>query len=203
LARELVEETGLRVEIGSLLEVHSSHFTGRAPSRKVEDFHSVHLIFEADLLDANQTPAVNEADGTTDAVAWVREAQIQSGEVLVLDVVRHALAIPAAARRASEMVREFHRVFDGPVAAVANPRPAEWENRISFLQEEFDEYVEAARAGDLAALADALADMVYVIHGTALAYGIPLDEVLAEVHRSNMSKLGRDGRPILRATARW
>jgi predicted HAD superfamily Cof-like phosphohydrolase len=41
--------------------------------------------------------------------------------------------------------------------------------------------------------------MVYVIHGTALAYGIPLDEVLAEVHRSNMSKLGRGGRPILRA----
>jgi predicted HAD superfamily Cof-like phosphohydrolase len=97
------------------------------------------------------------------------------------------------------MVREFHRALDGPVAAVANPRPAEWENRISFLQEKFDEYVEAARAGDLAAVADALADMVYVIHGTALAYGIPLDEVLAEVHQSNMSKLGLDGRPILRA----
>lgn len=48
-------------------------------------------------------------------------------------------------------------------------------------------------------MADALADMVYVVHGTALAYGIPLDEVLAEVHRSNMSKLGLDGRPILRA----
>jgi predicted HAD superfamily Cof-like phosphohydrolase len=85
------------------------------------------------------------------------------------------------------------------VAAVANPRPAEWKDRISFLQEEFDEYVEAARAGDLAAVAAALADMVYVIHGTALAYGTPLDEVLAEVHRSNMSKLGLDGRPILRA----
>jgi predicted HAD superfamily Cof-like phosphohydrolase len=85
------------------------------------------------------------------------------------------------------------------VAAVANPRPAEWKDRISFLQEEFDEYVEPARAGDLAAVADALADMVYVIHGTALAYGIPLDEVLAEVHRSNMSKLGLDGRPMLRA----
>jgi ADP-ribose pyrophosphatase YjhB (NUDIX family)/predicted HAD superfamily Cof-like phosphohydrolase len=195
LTRELVEETGLRVEIGSLLGVHSSHFTGRAPSGKVEDFHSIHLIFDADLLDANQTPAVKEEDGTTDAVGWVQVAQIQSGEVLVLDVVRHALAMPAAARRASEMVREFHRAFDGPVAAVANPRPAEWENRISFLQEEFDEYVEAARAGDLAAVAD----MVYIIHGTALAYGIPLDEVLAEVHQSNMSKLGLDGRPILRA----
>jgi predicted HAD superfamily Cof-like phosphohydrolase len=84
------------------------------------------------------------------------------------------------------------------LAAVPNPRPEQWADRISFLQEEFDEYVEAARAGDLAAVADALADMVYVIHGTALAYGIPLDEVVAEVHRSNMTKLGADGRPILR-----
>ncbi|NYH88835.1 hypothetical protein F4554_001473 [Actinopolymorpha rutila] len=41
--------------------------------------------------------------------------------------------------------------------------------------------------------------MAYVIYGTACEYGIPLDAVLAEVHRSNMSKLGPDGRPILRA----
>jgi predicted HAD superfamily Cof-like phosphohydrolase len=157
------------------------------------------LIFDADLLDARQTPSVTEQDGTTDAVEWVRVGQIQSGAVPVLDGVKYALAMPAAAGGVSEMVREFHRAFEGPVAAVANPRPAEWKDRISFLQEEFDEYVEPARAGDLAAVADALADMVYVIHGTALAYGIPLDEVLAEVHRSNMSKLGLDGRPMLRA----
>jgi 8-oxo-dGTP pyrophosphatase MutT (NUDIX family)/predicted HAD superfamily Cof-like phosphohydrolase len=200
LARELVEETGLRVKIGALLDVHSHHFTGKAPPHgHVEDFHGIHLIFDASLLDPQQVPQVTEQDGTSDAVGWVRVAQIQSGEVPVLDVVRHALAVPAAARQPSEMVREFHRAFNRPVAAVANPRPPQWEDRISFLQEEFDEYVEAARAGDLAAVADALADMIYVIHGTALAYGIPLEEVLVEVHRSNMSKLGADGRPNLRA----
>ena len=47
-------------------------------------------------------------------------------------------------------------------------------------------------------VADALADLVYVIYGAALEYGIPLDRVFAEVHRSNMAKLGADGRPILR-----
>lgn len=47
-------------------------------------------------------------------------------------------------------------------------------------------------------VADALADIVYVAYGTALTYGIDLDAVLQEVHRSNMSKLGPDGRPILR-----
>ena len=94
LSRELVEETGLRVKIGSLLDVHSQHFTGRAPSGQVEDFHGVHLIFEAALLDAQPTPVVIERDGTTDAVAWVRVAQIQSDALPVLDVVKYALAIP-------------------------------------------------------------------------------------------------------------
>jgi predicted HAD superfamily Cof-like phosphohydrolase len=166
---------------------------------QVEDFHGIHLIFDVTPLDPEQTPKVIERHGTTDAVEWVRVGQILSGEVPVLDVVRHALAVPAAARQLSEMVREFHRAFNRPVAAAANPRPVEWRDRVSILQEEFHEYVEAAHAGDLTAVADALADMVYVIHGTALTYGIPLDEVLAEVHRSNMSKLGADGRPLLRA----
>ena len=56
----------------------------------------------------------------------------------------------------------------------------------------------ASQKEDLVAIADALADIVYVIYGTALTYGIDLDSVLREVHRSNMSKLGGDGKPLLR-----
>ena len=52
--------------------------------------------------------------------------------------------------------------------------------------------------GDLVGIADALADIVYVAYGTALTYGIDLDAVLHEVHRSNMSKLGSDGKPLIR-----
>ncbi len=47
------------------------------------------------------------------------------------------------------------------------PRPDSWRLRIALLREEFGEYVEAAEAGDLVAVADALADMTYVIYGTA------------------------------------
>ena len=57
----------------------------------------------------------------------------------------------------------------------------------------------AAGAGDLIGVADALADIVYVAYGTAHVYGIDLDAVLDEVHASNMTKLGADGRPIRRA----
>jgi len=47
-------------------------------------------------------------------------------------------------------------------------------------------------------LAKELADLLYVVYGTAAAYGIPIDDVYREVHRSNMSKLGPDGKPIYR-----
>jgi len=64
--------------------------------------------------------------------------------------------------------------------------------------EEVGEFVAASEKGDLVGIADALADIVYVVYGTALTYGIDLDAVLREVHRSNMSKLGRDGKPLIR-----
>ncbi len=70
--------------------------------------------------------------------------------------------------------------------------------RVRLLAEETREFADAVEAGDLTALADALADVVYVAYGSAVTYGIDLDAVLAEVHRSNMSKLDVDGRPLLR-----
>ena len=51
---------------------------------------------------------------------------------------------------------------------------------------------------DAFSVAEAVADIVYVVYGTALTYGIDLDSVLREVHRANMSKLGADGKPLLR-----
>lgn len=73
------------------------------------------------------------------------------------------------------------------------------ELRISLLEEEVGELITAVHAHDLIGIADALADITYVVYGTALTYGIDLDQVLGEVHRSNMSKLDHNGRPIIRA----
>lgn len=99
----------------------------------------------------------------------------------------------------TDMVTEFHAAYGLPARDVpAIPSPQEQELRLDLLKEEFKEYVEAVEGGDLVETADALADMAYVIFGTALAYGIPLDRILSEVHRSNMSKLGSDGKPVYR-----
>jgi predicted HAD superfamily Cof-like phosphohydrolase len=71
--------------------------------------------------------------------------------------------------------------------------------RIALLQEEVGEFAQAAQARDLVGVADALADIAYVTYGAAVTFGIDLDAVIAEVHRSNMSKLDEHGRPVLRA----
>ncbi|WP_210439829.1 NUDIX domain-containing protein [Nocardioides xinjiangensis] len=90
LAREVQEECGLRCEVQELVGVHDTHFSGTAPSGRIEDFHGVHLLYRATVEDGE--PAVAEADGTTDAVAWVDVTDVGAGRVPVLDLVRHALA---------------------------------------------------------------------------------------------------------------
>ena len=91
LAREVEEECGLRCEVGELLDVHDTHFSGQAPTGRVEDYHGVHLIFAGSVAEGH--PQVEEVDGTTDAAAWVPVADVESGSVPVLELVRHALGL--------------------------------------------------------------------------------------------------------------
>ena len=68
--------------------------------------------------------------------------------------------------------------------------------RISLINEELDEFKEAIKNNDLKEAADALTDILYVTYGAGHAFGINLDKCFDEVQRSNMSKLGEDGKPI-------
>lgn len=98
-----------------------------------------------------------------------------------------------------EKVRQFHEATDCPVWL--HPRTATPDRsclRISLIREEFDELKAAIHQGDLVGIADGLADLLYVVYGTGHEYGIQLDRVFEEVHRSNMSKLGDDGKPLRR-----
>lgn len=92
LAREIAEECGVACEVGALRDVHDARFSGTAPSGRHEDFHGVHLIFDATVPD-DAEPHVVEVDGTTDAVSWVPVADIEAGRIDVLDVVRHGLGL--------------------------------------------------------------------------------------------------------------
>ena len=72
------------------------------------------------------------------------------------------------------------------------------ELRLELIQEELEELSDAVADRDMIQIADALTDLLYVVYGAGHSFGLDLDECFEEVHRSNMSKLGENGRPIYR-----
>lgn len=100
----------------------------------------------------------------------------------------------------SEMVREFHETYGQPVGS--SPRFLTEERmslRKRLIEEEYQEFLEAVEEGDLVNAFKELADLIYVVEGTAVEMGGSLNDVIGEVHDSNMSKLGSDGKPIYRS----
>jgi predicted HAD superfamily Cof-like phosphohydrolase len=117
---------------------------------------------------------------TTTSVGWSGEGQDMSDE--------------------QNMVIAFHRAFDIIIGtSPAIPDEATCALRMSLIQEEFDELREALAQQDIEAVAKELADLLYVVYGTAVSCGIDMALIFREVHRSNMSKVG--GRK--RADGKW
>nr|WP_299384527.1 nucleoside triphosphate pyrophosphohydrolase family protein [Allomuricauda sp.] len=99
-------------------------------------------------------------------------------------------------------VELFHNSFGLGVQQQPKANLGEVKNKLRFnlMDEENKEYLEAANEGDLVEVADALGDMLYILCGTILEHGMQykIEEVFNEIQRSNMSKLGADGKPIYR-----
>ena len=68
--------------------------------------------------------------------------------------------------------------------------------RYDLIKEELAELKQAIDSQDILEVADALTDILYVTYGAGHAFGINLDKCFDEVQKSNMSKLGHDGKPI-------
>ncbi|MBN2596528.1 hypothetical protein GQR60_06665 [Labilibaculum sp. A4] len=102
---------------------------------------------------------------------------------------------------ALEKVNEFHEAFGVNVENTpVIPAKERCELRQNIIQEEVDELKVAWESGNLVEVADALADIHYLIMGTVLEFGLQdkYAEIFSEVHRSNMSKLDENGNPIYR-----
>jgi len=99
-------------------------------------------------------------------------------------------------------VKEFNEAFNikYSIDQEADLDESIIELRYRLMQEENDEYLEAARRKDLVEIADALGDKLYILCGTILAHGLQdkIVEVFDEIQRSNMSKLNPDGKPVIR-----
>lgn len=98
-----------------------------------------------------------------------------------------------------QMVKEFHQVYGlKDLESPGFPDDDIIDLRFKLIDEEYDEFEEAVEDGVIEEVAKELADLLYVCYGTACAYGIDIDAVFAEVHKSNMSKLDDDGKPVRR-----
>lgn len=117
-----------------------------------------------------------------------------------------------------EMVKEFHEKFKDPgPTSIQMTNTAQTILRLALIKEEFaellhelgitveynfgvseDNVINDMSDVDIKKLAKELADLLYVVYGFACKVGIPIDEVFAKVHQSNMTKLGPDGNPIFR-----
>jgi len=99
-------------------------------------------------------------------------------------------------------VQSFHEAFglgmkNSPTAEL---EPSKNLLRYKLMREENEEYLDAANNKDLVEVADALGDMLYILCGTIIEHGMQhkIEEVFNEIQKSNMSKLGADGKPIYR-----
>ena len=94
-------------------------------------------------------------------------------------------------------VRIFMQTFGQEVKIKAEfPEEKIVKLRYNLIQEELNELQNAIKTKDLKEIADALTDILYVTYGAGHAYGIDIDKCFKEVQKSNMSKLGEDGKPI-------
>ena len=101
-----------------------------------------------------------------------------------------------------DAVKIFHETYnlnykESPIADIGNEKIT---LRFKLMSEENEEYLEAAKNNDLVEVADALGDMLYILCGTIIEHGMQdkIEQVFDEIQRSNLSKLGEDGKPIYR-----
>jgi predicted HAD superfamily Cof-like phosphohydrolase len=100
-----------------------------------------------------------------------------------------------------DCVREFHEAFGQANGLyVKNLTQDEFELRYRLMAEENDEYLQACKDNNIEEIADALGDQLYILCGTILKHGLQhkIQLIFSEIHRSNMSKLDADGKPVLR-----
>ena len=100
-------------------------------------------------------------------------------------------------------VKQFHEVFGLPSNETPTAHVDEkiYTLRYNLMKEENEEYLEATLNNDIVEVADALGDMLYVLCGTMIEHGMQnlMEEVFEEIHRSNMSKLDANGKPVYRS----
>lgn len=122
----------------------------------------------------------------------VKEFMLANGHAINVPIEEQEL--PQHIEEALMDVRSYFE--DAKMASAEAVRDSHEATRLNLIAEEAQELTDALLCGDSVAIADALADLAYVVIGTAITYDLPLPELIAEVHRSNMTKTFGGHKPV-------
>jgi len=153
--------------------------------------------------------------GTASSFHWIFQMVIKGWAKDEISVLQSTIdLLKYGVKNSFDLVREFHEKFGHPIADEPTTLDEGYElMRLELIREELVELYEACgydaseiekakvvrvEGTDIVAVADALGDLEYVVNGMAVSSGIPLPAIVSEIHRSNMTKLGEDGKPIYR-----
>lgn len=140
----------------------------------------------------------------SEAISAVRHPGTNQQEVVWGTAERITKYILDTQQGSFNRVLDFHRATGAQIGGGLE-NEADIHLRVDLIAEEFHELRDALAAyacssdvGDLLAIADALGDLDYVVNGAAVAFGMPMEAIAREVHRSNMTKLLPNGEALLR-----
>lgn len=191
----------LRIPAGQGRELRgTAYLTGDGIDARLDDQWSAELL--ARLTEAGGISKVTMTFGLQEAVPVEIPIRARCSGMCTVHCAGHEEHCSA-----EQMLRELHAVHGihgglAPQAPAAGVPEDLRKLRMDFLDEEVTELRGALAGDDIVKVADALADITCVVAGTAVLYGIPFDAVLAEVHRSNLTK-GRTSSPGGASVPRW
>lgn len=156
---------------------------------------------KADTVEGVLGLALGAASSCWGDLAGAGTFDSDQARLILQDTVERLKQVPSegGVARMQAQVKEFHAAMGQPVGTYARSLPADRVPvRVELIREEFeDELLPALEAGDIVETADALIDILYVTFGALVEMGINAQVLFDEVQRSNMSKFGADGKPII------
>lgn len=207
-------QTPLHIQYDSQYAGNCIQTWGPAWRRKgVTDKANIELIFSIiDLVEARTAPLTwewvrghdghplnEQADTLASKMVKMPHGHYESNHLQ--DQLGHVGIVDRELSAHMAGVLAFHQAFGRQVQAMPSTESVSNETaalNLRLIAEELDELRQAVAENDIVEMAHALGDLLYVVTSAALVYGIDLDAVFEEIQRSNMSKLGTDGRPVLR-----
>lgn len=183
-------------------KIKSGNYRIKRILRKIQGTYDENFTIMAEKLGVSNSYLCHIANGKSPLPAYILD-RLQANYDLSESVMKELKKDnDRLSSRIMTSIKQFNFLYNIEYNSKVDPNPTldKYGLRYELMKEENDEYLESLKNNDVIGVADALGDMLYILYGTILAHGMQhvIEEVFDEIHESNLSKLGEDGKPIYR-----